>query len=186
MIQAAQGAFDFEIKADIGVGNRQAGREEAQGLVQRPRDHFRIKASHPQGAEGIVACKELITSIAAEGNSDMAARKTAQQPCRQERAVTLGLVQQIEDAWHDLQGGIEAERVGVMLCLEIIGNACGERRFVETRLLEANREGLRLCTLHFAGGKSGDRRGIQPPAEKDAKGNIRHQAATGRTGENLQ
>ena len=40
MILPAQGAFDFEIEADIGVGNRQAGRQKAQGFVQRPGDHF--------------------------------------------------------------------------------------------------------------------------------------------------
>ena len=116
----------------------------------------------------------------------MAARKTAQQPCRQERTIALGFVQQIENARHDLQCGIKAERVRVMLRLEIVGNARGEAGFVETRLLEANSESLRLCALDFAGGKSGNRRRIQPPAEKDAKGNIRHQAAAGRTGENFQ
>ena len=61
----------------------------------------------------------------------MATRKTAEQPCRQERAIALRFVQHIKDARHDLQGGIEAQRVHMVVGLQKLRHLLGIHRLVE-------------------------------------------------------
>ena len=115
MIQAAQCAFDFEVEAEIGVRNRQAGREQAQRGVQGAWNEIRVKPGQTQGSEGIVAGEEFIAAVATQRHGDMTTRKTAEQPCGQERAVALRFIKQVENTRHDLQRRIEPERLGVVV-----------------------------------------------------------------------
>ena len=80
MVQTAQCAFDFEIEAEIGVRDWEAGRQEAERGMQGTGNETGIKTSQTQRAEGVVTCKQFIAAVPAEGNGDMTARKAAEQP----------------------------------------------------------------------------------------------------------
>ena len=79
MIKPAQGAFDFEIEADVFVRNGQACGEEAKRLVDGARDSLFVKRSQAQCSKRIVAGEELIAAITAEGNCRLGVRRGDQE-----------------------------------------------------------------------------------------------------------
>ena len=84
MIEPAQGAFDFEIEADVFVRNREASGEETQGVMERTRNGFSVNLREAERTKGIVAGEEFIAPIATEGDGDFRPRKPAEQPSREE------------------------------------------------------------------------------------------------------
>ena len=120
-----------------------------------------VNLREAERTKGIVAGEEFITPIATEGDGDFRPRKPAEQPSREERAVTLRFIQSIKNLRQRGEGPIEAQRVNMMVRFKKIGDSSGEDRLVERWLAKTDGECLQAMWSGLPASQRRDGGGIQ-------------------------
>lgn len=141
-----------------------------EALAQEGRDHSTQPLFLMLEDEAAIARESLVRTVARQRDRDLFAREFAHAVGRQGARVGEGLVEHVGDLVDQFE---VARRDGARAVIgrEALGNLLRISRFVERRLIEADRAGLHRLRARF-GHQRDDRAAVDPARQKGAERNV--------------